>query len=112
MTELSERLDSFESRLRFMEDELHALRRLAQAQAAPTTTTPYQEIFEPQPAPPPAPEPQRGPTPVPVWEPERRAPRKPRPPREPLDLSVLLGARALAWTGGAVTLLGIVFFFV
>ena len=33
-----------------------------------------------------------------------------RPPREPLDLSVLLGARALAWTGGAVTLLGVVFF--
>ena len=33
MTELSERLDSFESRLRFMEDELRAVRRLAQAQA-------------------------------------------------------------------------------
>jgi uncharacterized membrane protein len=112
MTELSERLDSFESRLRMMEDELHALRRLAVAEVAPAPTTPYQEIFEPQPAPTPAPEPQRGPTPVPVWAPERRAPRKPRPPREPLDLSLLLGARALAWTGGAVTLLGIVFFFV
>jgi len=119
MTELSDRLDSFESRLRFMEDELHALRRLAQAQEAPTTrTTPYQDVFwaEPQPVSPPAtPEPQRGPTPVPVYRPERRAaqpPRPPKPPREPLDLSVLLGARALAWTGGAVTLLGIVFFFV
>jgi uncharacterized membrane protein len=107
MTELSERLDKFESRLRFMEDELHTLRRLAQATEAPPTTTPDQEIFEPRPAP--QPDPQRGPTPVPVWQPERRAPRK---PREPLDLSVLLGARALAWTGGAVTLLGIVFFFV
>ena len=120
MTELSERLDSYESRLRLMEDELRALRRLAQAQEAPTTT-PYREIFwadsEPPPAPQPEPqpEPQRGPTPVPVWEPERRAARPPRAPRkqrEPLDLSVLLGARALAWTGGAVTLLGIVFFFV
>jgi uncharacterized membrane protein len=113
MTELSERLDSFESRLRSLEDELHALRRLAQASPTPATTTPYRELFESQPAP--QPEPQRGPTPVPVWEPERRAPRPvrpPRPPREPIDLSILLGARALAWTGGAVTLLGIVFFFV
>jgi uncharacterized membrane protein len=112
MTELSERLDTFESRLRFMEDELQALRRIAQAQEAPTTTTPSREIFwaEPEPTPQPEarPEPQRGPTPVPVWKPERRTPRK---PREPIDLSVLLGARALAWTGGAVTLLGIVFFF-
>lgn len=124
MTELSERLDSFESRLRLMEDELRALRRLAQAQAqeAPTTrTTPYRDVFwvEPQPVPQPTPateaQPPRGPTPVPVYQPQRRAaqpPRPPRPPREPLDLSVLLGARALAWTGGAVTLLGIVFFFV
>jgi uncharacterized membrane protein len=116
MTELSERLDSFESRLRSLEDELYALRRLAQSSSAPATTTPYRKLFEPQPAP--QPEQQRGPTPVPVWEPERRAPRAPRaarpprPPREPIDLSVLLGARALAWTGGAVTLLGIVFFFV
>jgi uncharacterized membrane protein len=124
MTELSDRLDSFESRLRFMEDELRALRRLAQAQAQeapPTRTTPYQDVFwaKPQPvklpAQQPEPEPQRGPTPVPVYEPERRAARPPQPPRparEPLDLSVSLGARALAWTGGAVTLLGIVFFFV
>jgi uncharacterized membrane protein len=124
MTELSERLDRFESRLRFMEDELRALRRLAQAQAqeAPTTrTTRYRDVYwaqsqpESQPEPRPQPEPQRGPTPVPVYEPERRGARParpPRPPREPLDLSALLGARALAWTGGAVTLLGIVFFFV
>ena len=37
----------------------------------------------------------------------------PGPQREPSrPLSVLLGARALAWTGGVVTLLGVVFFFV
>jgi hypothetical protein len=93
MTELSERLDSFESPLRFMEDR---------------------DVYwaKPQPVKPvklPEPLPQRGPTPV--YEPEHRAARPPRPPREPLDLSVLLDARALAWTGGAVTLLGIVFFF-
>ena len=35
----------------------------------------------------------------------------PRVPRE-IDWSVFLGAKALAWAGGAVTLLGIVFFFV
>jgi uncharacterized membrane protein len=110
MTQLTERLDSFEHRLRLMDEELRALRRLAQGAETLATANPYREIFdEPEPAPQPAPAPQRTPTPVPVWEPERRAPRK---PREPLDLSVLLGARALAWTGGAVTLLGIVFFFV
>jgi uncharacterized membrane protein len=120
MTELSERLDTFERRLRFMEDELRALRDLAQADGGPaaTATAPYRDVYwaearpERSAAPEPEPEPRRGPTPVPVWRPERRTPRAPRRPREPFDLSVLLGARALAWTGGAVTLLGIVFFFV
>jgi uncharacterized membrane protein len=120
MTELSERLDTFERRLRFMEDELRALRDLAQADGGPaaTATAPYRDAYwaearpERSAAPEPEPEPRRGPTPVPVWRPERRTPRAPRRPREPFDLSVLLGARALAWTGGAVTLLGIVFFFV
>jgi uncharacterized membrane protein len=38
----------------------------------------------------------------------------PRPAREPreIDWSAFFGAKALAWAGGAVTLLGIVFFFV
>jgi uncharacterized membrane protein len=120
MTELSERLDTFERRLRFMEDELRALRDLAQADGGPaaTATAPYRDVYwaearpERSAAPEPEPEPRRGPTPVPVGQPERRTPRAPRRPREPFDLSVLLGARALAWTGGAVTLLGIVFFFV
>ena len=41
-----------------------------------------------------------------------RPPREPRPAREPVDLSGLLGAKALAIAGGVVTLLGIVFFFI
>jgi uncharacterized membrane protein len=103
MTELSERLDSFEQSLRSMETELYELRRLArrQAEPAPEPEAVAGARVELAPA-----EPARAPTPVPVWRP------KPKAPREPVDLSVLLGARALAWTGGAVMLLGIVFFFV
>ena len=52
------------------------------------------------------------PLPPPDWTPPAPPRREPRTEREPIDLSFLLGARALAWTGGAVTLLGIVFFFV
>jgi uncharacterized membrane protein len=101
-----DRLDSFEHRLRTLETELYELRRLArkEEERAPEPEAPLWEVLEPPPAA--APEAERGPTPVPVWTP---APRK---QREPLDLAVLLGARALAWTGGVVTLLGIVFFFV
>src|SRR5919197_776422 len=43
--------------------------------------------------------------------PPPKPPRPPRPPRE-IDWSSLLGARGLAWAGGLVTVLGIVFFFV
>src|SRR4051812_10235663 len=103
MTEMTERLDRFEGRLRTMEDELRALRRLA-AEEEHAPEPPLWELLEPEPVAEPAPTPV--PKPLPVWTP---APRK---VREPIDLSLLLGARALAWTGGAVTLLGIVFFFV
>jgi uncharacterized membrane protein len=105
MTELMDRLNGFEHRLRSMETELYELRRLAREEEAPAPApeAPLREVLAPPPA---APEPERRPTPVPVWTPT------PREPRQPLDLSALLGARALAWTGGVVTLLGIVFFFV
>jgi uncharacterized membrane protein len=126
MTELTDRLNSFEHRLRSMETELYELRRLARRpeEPAPETVAPIWEQLspaEPEPEAQPQPATRRGPTPVPVWTPAPRRPRdpwkprerrEPRKQREPLDLSVLLGARALAWTGGAVTLLGIVFFFV
>ena len=105
MTELMDRLNTFEQRLRTMETELYELRRLARTQETAREPEPatWQTFELPRPEPRPAPRPRREPTPVPVRTP---------PPREPLDLSVLLGARALAWTGGVVTLLGIVFFFV
>jgi len=109
MTELTERLDTIEAQLRSLEEELRALRRLAREATAPAVPTPpLWEVLAPEPepelehaaaVPPPV-------TPPPVTPLARRRPR-----REPLDLSALLGARALAWTGGAVTLLGIVFFF-
>lgn len=105
MAELSERLDDYERRLSIMQEELRELRRLAQAHEA-------------VPAAPPSGLPRRQ---VPVAPPPLTSPPPPEPPAvtlppsepsEPFDFSVLLGARALAWTGGAVTLLGIVFFFV
>jgi uncharacterized membrane protein len=98
MTELMDRLDTFESRLRSMETELYELRRLARAAqpAQVSDTVSVSDTFVASPPPPP-----KGPTPVPIVE-----------PREPFDWTVLLGARALAWTGGVVMLLGIVFFFV
>ena len=121
MTQLTERLDRFEDRLRSMETELFELRRLARAEAQHRSATPAParepeppiwEMFEPAPAAPAPPRPAAQPAPtgrvpgtVPGTGPSR-------PPREPLDLSVLLGARALAWTGGIVTLLGVIFFFV
>ena len=58
MTQLTERLDRFEDRLRSMESELAELRRLARAEAQTGTTPaparepepPIWEMFEPVPA--------------------------------------------------------------
>jgi uncharacterized membrane protein len=109
MTELDDRIAQFERRLVAMEAELFELRRLARTQDAPAREPepeePLWEVLTPP----------REPEPEPVSDTffEPRAPEPPPPaPREPFDFSVLLGARALAWTGGAVMLLGIVFFFV
>ena len=108
MTQLTERIDAFEVRLRSMETELYELRRLARAAQQPepvadtarvSATAFVSDTFVASPPPPPSPP--KAPRPVPVVE-----------PREPFDWTVLLGARALAWTGGVVMLLGIVFFFV
>ena len=110
-TDLHRRLDTFEADLRRMSRELGRLRAMAEGF----------EPLEPEPAP--------TPPPVQATRPPARsapgagsppsAPPPPRPPPRPprfqapsFDLSAWLGARALALTGGAVTVLGVVFFFV
>ena len=65
----------------------------------------------------PAPSPAPAPAPLPAQQvrtapqPPQR-PAKPPKPRHEIDWSMFLGARGLAWAGGLVTILGIVFFFV
>jgi uncharacterized membrane protein len=103
MTDLTYRLDDFGRRLEVLEHELAELRTLARPEPGP------ERIPVAPPPPPPL-------LPPPLGEPVRRtakpSPLRPvRPPRE-IDWSMFFGAKALAWVGGAVTLLGIVFFFV
>jgi uncharacterized membrane protein len=102
MTQLSAHLDSFEIRLRKLENELVDLRRLARAQEAPLAPEPEPEPLWTMIAPEPAPLAPIAPT-LPPRQPVQR---------EPFDYSVLFGPRTLAWTGGVVTLLGVVFLFV
>jgi uncharacterized membrane protein len=102
-----DRIDDLERRLQGLDRELRELRaEVAGApEPAPTPTPPprpapraaYQRAAGPRPRPPRREEPS-------VWQRELTLPK--------VDLADLLGARALAWAGGVVTLLGVVFFFV
>jgi uncharacterized membrane protein len=97
--ELEAKLADYQWRLQRLERELEELKREAGTRSEPA-------------APPirlPAPLPKPKPAALPM---QRRAPVAPARPRPRLELSDLLGARALAVAGGVVTLLGIVFFFV
>src|SRR5262245_20951433 len=106
MSDLSLRLDDFSRRLAAMERELTDLRNIvARAGRVPVPGAP------PTPPPPPPVAWQPVSSRPPAVPPIARAPRPVREPRE-IDWSALFGAKALAWAGGAVTLLGIVFFFV
>ena len=116
-----ERIDDFDERLDGMRSELDELRRGVEAVHL-TSTEPEVDRFEPAPATAPAP------IPAPVEHtPSRPEPARPSqpsesgtvaPPYEPaftlpsFSVSDLLGARTLAWAGGLVTLLGVVFLFV
>jgi len=106
-------MQALAGRVARLEHELAELRLLVAG--SPVAAAP-----RPAPAPPPRPQPPVTPPPstVPPLLPGASAPSRPRPrpepsrPRRELDLSKLLGALGLAWAGGIVTVLGIVFFFV
>jgi uncharacterized membrane protein len=104
MSELDESLDSFENRLRRLEAELVDLRALAaQLERKREPEPPLWELLATE---------AEQPAVQPALPPPVEPPPVFREPRPPFDWSALLGARTLAWTGGVVTLLGIVFFFV
>ena len=132
--ELLARIDGLERKLRGLESELHELRALARAAriAAPEPEPAVQPLVPPPPEIPPPPAEwwqdergrwRQGARPEPVEAPVMAAAEPPsaEAPRSLLDrelglpefsLEDLFGARALAWAGGVVTLLGVVFFFV
>ena len=83
---------SVEQRLTFLEARVKTLEGLLAVARAP--------------APAPAPAPAAPPTPA--WSPPRQA----APPRPPLDLEELLGARVLGWVGGIAVVIAAVFFVV
>jgi uncharacterized membrane protein len=93
-----ERIEDIELRLLALQRELQEVRTLA-----------YHETRRPAPA-------ERPSIPVPTPRPKREyvppPPPPARPPRVEIDYGKLLSAAGLAWAGGIVTLLGIVFLFV
>jgi hypothetical protein len=107
--EVERRLEVFGRRLEELTHELAEIRRLAEGKPVVETmpVAPQRPIAAPAPAAPPPP-----PKPVPRY-PE---PAEPEPGRSvwdrEIDWSDALGAKGLAWAGGIVTVLGVVFFFV
>jgi uncharacterized membrane protein len=109
--ELLERLDAAEATIRRLQAELTDIRRQVVVPAPPPpAAVPRVELPRPTPAPPSA-RPDEPPTATKPAAP-LKPPKPAKPPRPPIDWAALLGARALAWAGGIVTLLGVVFFFV
>ena len=95
---VADRIDQLERKLLALQRELQEVRTLA-----------YHESRRPAPA-------ERPPIPSPPPRPRREyvpiPPPPARPPRRQIDYGKLLSAAGLAWAGGVVTLLGIVFLFV
>ncbi|HEY6031640.1 MAG TPA: DUF2339 domain-containing protein [Gaiellaceae bacterium] len=118
---LQERIEALETstsyRLRELRRELDELRREASAETAEPEpvwdpdvwVTPAEPAAERQPQEPQPLQPLRVRDLIPKQVPTLQAPAW-EPPS--FDLSTLLGARSLAWSGGVVTLLGVLFFFV
>jgi uncharacterized membrane protein len=128
--ELLERLDSAERRLRELQTEVEELRMLAlraEPQVAPQRAEWWQDergLWHERAPVAPEPEPEAPFEPEPAPDEEEVAHAWERLEREPsvwqreinlrpdVQLDDLLGTKGLAWTGGIVTLLGVVFFFV
>lgn len=103
-----ERLNDIEQRLGRLEDALAEIRR---SLARPETgEEPLAAVAEPF-APPPSPATAAAPPPATAPPPPPESEGSWFERSHDLQLADLLGARALAWTGGVVTLLGIVLFF-
>ncbi len=107
--------DQLVLRLAAVEDQVHLLQREVEAirgALRDRESVPAQARTAPAPQTVPAPARARDPFPV-----ANRAVRAPAPPKAPrpsreIDLTELLGAKALAWVGSVVMLLGVVFFFI
>jgi Predicted membrane protein (DUF2339) len=99
--EVERRLDQFALRLEELTRELAEIRRLAEGVP----------VAEPEWGAPPTPPPATAPSPPPPPPPASK-PRERSIWDRDVDFSGLLGAKGLAWAGGIVTVLGVVFFFV
>jgi uncharacterized membrane protein len=107
-------LDDLARRLAALEHEVADLRRTVKGAprpaSKPTPARPAAPVVS-RPAPTLPPRRAEAPAPRPSRVPPTRRPAAP-PRRPPLTAADLFSAQSLAWMGGAVTLLGIVFFFV
>jgi uncharacterized membrane protein len=113
--EVERRLELFGRRLEELSQELVEIRRLAEGEpTGERTPVPPQPAVTPSAPPPPSRPAPAPPPPKPV--PTYTAAAEPEPRRSywdrDIDVGDLLGAKGLAWAGGIVTVLGVVFFFV
>ena len=117
---LDRKLEDFARRLETLEHELADLRRVAAAMPAvpPPAVAPPPLVTPTPTVPTPAPVPVLPVAPTPVARPQPpKPPPPPAPPLQPpwwsgLTFADLFTAKVLAWAGGVVTLLGVLFFFV
>src|SRR6266536_1076121 len=116
------RLDALQEDVDRLKRQMRALQesgvtpRAPAPEPAPATVPPPPKAAPAPPPPPPQPAPARAAAPTTPTPTLRPLPGQKREPafdwRNQLEAADLLGAKALAWAGGIVTLLGVVFFFV